>query len=195
MGPLARLVGGAIGLASEANAARRSSKSSGPSETPPEHATAEHVQSYDQHFHDEFNESAEYHDEQDWQFDEIQAQEAPRASHSAIDKSHGVNDVVEAFFQYHPQPPPYEENPRGNLSCPVIIPQKRPGGKTRGFIRAYAPDLEACGIDQSSFLDFEYGFERAIRLSPAFHSMQLVVVAADKVVFFTTGIVPIVKLI
>ena len=40
------------------------------------------------------------------------------------------------------------------LSCPVIIPQRRPRDKNRGFVRAYAPALEDSGISQEVFLQF-----------------------------------------
>jgi hypothetical protein len=40
------------------------------------------------------------------------------------------------------------------LNCPVIIPQRRPGNKDRGFIRAYAPALNNSGIDQTTYLEF-----------------------------------------
>lgn len=43
--------------------------------------------------------------------------------------------------------------PQG-LPCPVIIPQRRPRNKDRGFVRAYAPVLQDCGISQDVFLQF-----------------------------------------
>ncbi|CAG8075600.1 unnamed protein product [Penicillium nalgiovense] len=48
--------------------------------------------------------------------------------------------------------PPPENLQR--LPCPVIIPQRRPRNKDRGFVRAYAPILQDCGIDQETFLQF-----------------------------------------
>lgn len=48
--------------------------------------------------------------------------------------------------------PPPENLQR--LPCPVIIPQRRPRNKDRGFVRAYAPILQDCGIDQEIFLQF-----------------------------------------
>ncbi|KAE8332487.1 hypothetical protein BDV39DRAFT_200105 [Aspergillus sergii] len=38
--------------------------------------------------------------------------------------------------------------------CPVIIPQRRPRKKDRGFVRAYAPVLADCGISQDVFMEF-----------------------------------------
>ena len=38
------------------------------------------------------------------------------------------------------------------LSTPIVVPQRRPGTKTRGFQRAYPPVLEEVGIDEDAFL-------------------------------------------
>ena len=47
------------------------------------------------------------------------------------------------------------------LSCPVVIPQRRPGSKTRGFMRAYAPVLADYDIDEKAFLNFLKAFHKA----------------------------------
>ncbi|KAF2661995.1 hypothetical protein K491DRAFT_686979 [Lophiostoma macrostomum CBS 122681] len=61
----------------------------------------------------------------------------------------------------------YEETPASvRLPFPVIIPQRRPGSKARGWSRAYPPDLEAFGIDQDTFLTFLGNFETAAQASP-----------------------------
>lgn len=57
---------------------------------------------------------------------------------------------------------------RGRLTCPVIIPQRRPENKERGFIRAYAPALLECGIDQATFLNFIDSLNQAAKVSPPF---------------------------
>jgi hypothetical protein len=56
-------------------------------------------------------------------------------------------------------PPPYlqvgpDGETHGPLPCPVILPQRRPKNKQRGFVRAYAPVLENAGIGQEAFLQF-----------------------------------------
>lgn len=48
----------------------------------------------------------------------------------------------------------YKDTTEGPLPFPVVIPQQRPGSQDRGFMAAYAPCLEYCGIDQHSFLQF-----------------------------------------
>ena len=54
----------------------------------------------------------------------------------------------------------------GRLPRPVIIPQRRPENKERGFIRAYAPALLECGIDEATFLNFIDSLNEATKVSP-----------------------------
>ena len=56
----------------------------------------------------------------------------------------------------------------GPLPCPVIIPQRRPRNKSRGFLRAYAPALADCGISQEVFLQFLKNFHKSTQASPIF---------------------------
>ncbi len=51
------------------------------------------------------------------------------------------------------------------LNCPIVIPQRRPGSKTRGFVRAYAPVLVDHDIDQETFLTFLRSFHKASQVS------------------------------
>ena len=60
-------------------------------------------------------------------------------------------------------PPAYA--PRGHLPLPVIIPQRRPGSNSRGFVRAYAPMLKDCGINQTLWFNFLNGFHEALKVS------------------------------
>ena len=62
--------------------------------------------------------------------------------------------VADAFVQKHPAPQwkPQEHMPR--LPLPVVLPQRRPEARERGFIRAYAPLLEGSAIDELTFLEF-----------------------------------------
>lgn len=60
------------------------------------------------------------------------------------------------------------------LPVPVIIPQRRPGSKSRGFVRAYAPLLDECsGIDQETFLSFLKNFHKSSQASPIFGIIQI----------------------
>jgi hypothetical protein len=59
------------------------------------------------------------------------------------------------------------------LSTIVIIPQRRPGVKKRGFFRAYAPVLQNAGISQQCFLRFLDEFDAAAKANPTFTVVAL----------------------
>lgn len=65
-------------------------------------------------------------------------------------------------------PPPAQPQ---RLPCPVIIPQRRPGAKKRGFVRAYAPVLADCGVSQDVFLKFISDFHKASQVGD-YHSFS-----------------------
>ena len=71
-------------------------------------------------------------------------------------------------------PPPLGTPKR--LDQPIIVPQRRPGEKARGFVRAYAPVLADSGISQETFLSFIKNFQGASSASPVLN-----------VVFFSAG--------
>lgn len=53
----------------------------------------------------------------------------------------------------------------GRLPYPVILPQRRPRRRKRGFMRAYAPVLQDCNVDQKTFLGFLDALEQASKVS------------------------------
>jgi hypothetical protein len=57
---------------------------------------------------------------------------------------------------------------RRSLPCPVILPQRRPHKRARGFVRAYAPVLADTGIDQDTFLKFLKNLHKSSQASPIF---------------------------
>ena len=59
------------------------------------------------------------------------------------------------------------------LLFPVIVPQRRPGTKTRGFVRAYSPVLEGSGISQDAFLGFLKDLHKAAQASPIFDVVMI----------------------
>ncbi|KAL1591400.1 hypothetical protein SLS60_012013 [Paraconiothyrium brasiliense] len=59
------------------------------------------------------------------------------------------------------------------LPNPVIIPQRRPGSKARGWTRAYAPDLEPLGIDQDTFMKFLDSWDKSAQGSPWLKAVAL----------------------
>lgn len=61
------------------------------------------------------------------------------------------------------------------LPAPVIIPQRRPNTRRRGFLAAYAPALEYCGVDQKTFLEFLDGFRSESEKGAAFNAFNIAV--------------------
>lgn len=189
MGRLVKLIGSAIGLTSEAIAARRSSSSARASNSanstdgarnykyvdlPEERAQeliakdqavpldvkdAKGTKDTKNKDYDSDSDDTVVEDEVEWELDDA-LKENPSAEESMIGKEpqYTVDEFVKSFSTAHPLPP--IAPPVGRLPCPVIIPQRRPHSKSRGFIRAYAPVLSECGIDQDSFLYFLKMFHR-----------------------------------
>lgn len=92
--------------------------------------------------------------------------DAPQSSTEAPESSgqsekQAVKLVRQVMAQAGPIP-----NQRMPLEYPVLIPQRRPGAKTRGFVRGYAPDLAASGISQDTFMRFLHNFDEASKASP-----------------------------
>ncbi|KPM44469.1 hypothetical protein AK830_g2093 [Neonectria ditissima] len=127
-------------------------------------------------------------DEAAWELDEMTERVAPpsyEASEEAQMASSGDSDEVKAKKQdklvlelvQMAGPPP---TPLQRLPCPVIIPQRRPRNKTRGFVRAYAPVLQNCGVGQDVFLKFLSEWEGASKADPW---IDAVVIAANVVGF------------
>lgn len=145
------------------------------------------------HPHDEDNHSAR-HDEQDtlneyysssipqqmyeatWQLDEAQdrlsSQEPPPYSVS----EEQLPQLAESFLQNHSSPP-LQRTQSPNLALPVLITQRRPGKRSRGFIRAYAPLLNDVGIDQVTFLDFIDNLNKAVQPSGLIQALNLASIA------------------
>lgn len=116
--------------------------------------------------------------EADWALDEA-ASETDEKAGSGIDrKGKGEGLVAQETVQSrllakskaHSR---MEEAPVNKLPFPVIIPQRRPGTKARGFVRAYAPLLQDLGIDQDVFLRFLKNFHRAAQASPIFEVVMI----------------------
>ncbi|KAK4945607.1 hypothetical protein LTR10_015226 [Elasticomyces elasticus] len=114
-------------------------------------------------------------DEEQWQLDE--AQDELLKTHSQPENEMPLKGrdqinptkITDAFVRRHPPPSTPQTLPDGTqsrLSLPVVLPQRRPKDRTRGFIRAYAPDLAIKGIDQETFLDFIETFNQASLANP-----------------------------
>ncbi|KAL1860882.1 hypothetical protein Plec18167_003836 [Paecilomyces lecythidis] len=125
------------------------------------------------------DETAQETIEREWEFDEeggsgsdhersrspppaYEAYQAEEREGQAEEETDAVTKLAGEVIHRAP-PMPSEKIP---LTFPVIIPQRRPRKKARGFIRAYAPDLNPCGIDQDTFLHFLHNFDLASEASP-----------------------------
>ena len=119
--------------------------------------------------------SEEENDEADWELNDAAEEQTAANTPRVIDehnlevsplgekdRQHYVDKIVVSFIGQHP-PPSYSQRP-SKLPCPVIVPQRRPRDKTRGFIRAYAPVLSECGIDQTIFLQFLETMDKASKV-------------------------------
>ena len=120
--------------------------------------------------------SAEENDEADWDLDEA-AEEQVRQGlswtradvstgdipYGATEKKAHVDSIVHSFLEKHPCSS--ETKDTAELDCPVIIPQRRPGNRRRGFVHAYAPALADCGIDETTFSHFLKDLYRASQAS------------------------------
>lgn len=111
---------------------------------------------------DDSDDAVAANDEAAWELDDMAERVAP-LSHAGSETSlaAGEGESEEAKVKKEEQmirdllrmagTPP---QPVRRLPCPVIIPQRRPRNKDRGFVRAYAPVLDECGIGQDVFLKF-----------------------------------------
>ena len=112
-------------------------------------------------------------DDEDWALDEAGGEEeggfgdATEWNEATEDeKKEKVRKILQKFLADHPLPPdPANHSP---LPCPVILPQRRPRTKSRGFVRAYAPVLQNVGVDQATWMDFLTTFHKASQASPVF---------------------------
>ncbi|KAJ9295111.1 hypothetical protein DTO271G3_6281 [Paecilomyces variotii] len=112
-----------------------------------------------------------------WQLDE--AQDGLNNSHEPPPYSvseEQLPQLAESFLQNH-SPPPFQRTQSPTLALPVLITQRRPGKRSRGFIRAYAPLLNDVGIDQATFLDFIDNLNKAVQPSGLIQALNLASIA------------------
>lgn len=97
-------------------------------------------------------------DSGDWDLDDATDDvDKTRAEATVIDQGGALTMITSA-------PPNITVKP---LPCPVILPQRSPRHRSRGFVRAYAPLLGECsGIDQTQFITFLEEFDQAIKVNP-----------------------------
>jgi len=173
---LVKFVGSGIGLAREAAVAGKA-PSSKPSQEHESHSREKSgvAASKEPENSDDSDSTDEEGDEEQWELDDAQQERSypqhPPPPYEAVgeEKPGGeeqrglsVNEVVQSFSSSHA--PRSYRTATARLPCPVVLPQRRPHSKGRGFIRAYAPVLDQCGIDQQTFLDFLDSFDKASKV-------------------------------
>src|SRR5687768_2121087 len=67
----------------------------------------------------------------------------------------------------------------GKLDLPVILPQRRPKERSRGFVRAYAPLLSNVGINQHMWLKFLDDFEQSTQATGWIQTINLASLASQ----------------
>lgn len=94
-------------------------------------------------------------------YDESETAAAAAAAAESEDvKVKKQEEMVRELLRKAGSPP----EPPHRIPCPVIIPQRRPRNKDRGFVRAYAPVLADCGINQDVFLQFLEDWDKASKV-------------------------------
>lgn len=84
-------------------------------------------------------------------------------------------DPVQAFLDKHNHEAPVPSDKQ--LALPVILPQRRPKARERGFVRAYAPVLADVGVSQEVFLDFLDSFNKTLEPNPWLQAINLASIA------------------
>ncbi|KAF4973314.1 hypothetical protein FSARC_389 [Fusarium sarcochroum] len=169
-----RGVAGGIGLVSESvsaykekRSAEKQAESSNPGQQPQTNnsASASNETPQNEHLQPVQQEDST---ERQWELDETQADllSNPQGTDTLPQATQDDADLAASFLQAHSSiTPPFDQGP-SRLELPVILAQRRPKDRTRGFIRGYAPSLETVGIDQAAWLDFLDKFDESTRASP-----------------------------
>jgi hypothetical protein len=83
-----------------------------------------------------------------------QSKELKEKKKNKKNKKKNALGLADEFIERYPFSPPGDPDaPRAKLAQPVILAQRRPKTRSRGFVRAYAPVLADVGIDQECFLN------------------------------------------
>lgn len=196
---LVRGVAAGIGLASESYhnhqekkkaqaataAAGESSRSAENDGAQPQHHGSHQGEEYDSSDSDEHDgpvkvdpETSRDLEEAAWNLDAAQSQLEPPPDYATVmEQDIDAHTMAEGFVRNHMLPPGHYQK----LPMPVILPQRRPGDRARGFIHAYAPLLQNVGIDQTTFMDFLKDLNLATAPSPWINAINLAAVAVQHV--------------
>ncbi|KAK1453352.1 hypothetical protein CMEL01_05011 [Colletotrichum melonis] len=87
--------------------------------------------------------------------------------------SEETDDLALAFIKRHPLNITGSSEDGQRLSLPVLVPQRRPEKRARGFIQAYAPMLVDFDINQDTFLDFIDSLNKSLKPNPWISAVNL----------------------
>ena len=119
-----------------------------------------------------------------WKLDEAQDQLSPPRSTSPAPPyalTADSSSLADDFLRQNPNPLAEGTDllPTARLQLPVVIPQRRPTDRSRGFVRAYAPDLGPCGLTQDMFISFLNKFDESTQASPLLLTLNLAAVGLE----------------
>ena len=141
-----------------------------------------HVSSNEREDFEDDSDSDSEGDEANWALDEAAEEVAsPKPEDSKLKYGVMAQPTIESFCSLVMAKCPPLILATNPLQRPVIIPQRRPGARNRGFIHAYAPVLADKGISQDAFICFIQTFHQAAQASPLLN-----------VVFLSAGVVGLV---
>ena len=109
--------------------------------------------------------------EDEWNLDDAQDEIIRESSENGPVPT--VGELEDTFLRNYPLPKNDKRTPTGKLALPVALPQRRPKDRSRGFIRAYAPVLENCGIDQVTWLAFLDAFQKSSAANPWLNAINM----------------------
>jgi hypothetical protein len=168
VGSLMRGLAAGIGLASESYQHHKEKKASQTQNRRDDH---DHDFQHDAHLSQQMDEAA-------WELDEAQDQVSEHEYRPAAATDDQIAGLADSFLAAHARPPPCSP---GHLALPVVITQRRPESRTKGFVRAYSPLLQDVGIDQATFLDFLDNLNKSLAPSPWIQAINLAAFAGQSV--------------
>ena len=190
LGSAVRKVAGGIGLASESITAYKEDKKAKKQTSANEPSndlrisSASSTDNLEVAAHNDEQRREDDLTESQWEYDEAQSElehaynedfdfstsERPPLPPSVIGTE---EEVAAAFIQGHDYQHGANHQSSARLEMPVILAQRRPKDRTRGFVRGYAPMLDNVGIDQTTWFNFLNTFDESTRASPWIKAINL----------------------
>lgn len=131
----------------------------------------------------QFNDSGKlslHNDSRDNRFTPEGDNEGGDSTDAALQAAPGDKQALDGFVQAHAVSTATSRTKSNSyLPYPVVIPQRRPGNKSRGFVEAYAPALEQYGIPQDEFISFVKAANKAVRANKWIGAIQLAAVGTS----------------